>query len=68
MSYIDPSQSPQYDCEVYLWIRDDTIALDALLYQTVLNWLQEEWPFSKVAFPGRVISWQLWAMALSTVE
>jgi len=62
--YIDPSQSINYDCEVYLWIRDDNIALDELLYQTVLNWLQTEWPFADIAFPGRVISWGNWAVDL----
>jgi len=66
--YIDPSQSQNYDCEVYLWVRDDSIALDDVLYQTVLNWLQAVWPFTKVAFPGRVISWQEWGLDLSTVN
>ncbi|WDE04352.1 hypothetical protein SG34_023895 [Thalassomonas viridans] len=59
--YIDPSQSPNYECEVYLWVRDDSVTLDKELYQTVLNWLQEHWPFSKVAFPGRNITWKDWA-------
>jgi len=66
--YIDPCQSINYDCEVYLWIRDDSIALDDVLYQTVFNWLQAVWPFAKVAFPGRVISWQEWAVDLSAVK
>ena len=34
--YIDPSRSSDYDCEVYLWVRDDSIALDKVLYHTVL--------------------------------
>ncbi|RZF81498.1 hypothetical protein EXT46_09880 [Pseudoalteromonas sp. CO325X] len=62
--YIDPSQSPKYDCEVYLWVRDDAIALDIALYHTVFDWLKKDWPFSKVAFPGRSISWADWAVAL----
>ncbi len=66
--YIDPSQSQNYDCEVYMWIRDDSVDLDDVLYQTVLNWLQAVWPFAKVAFPGRGISWQDWAIDLSAVE
>jgi len=59
--YIDPSQSSSYDCEVYLWVRNDNIVLDEVLYHTVVNWLKSAWPFTKVAFPGRVISWQQWA-------
>ena len=58
--YIDPSQSENYDCEVYLWVRDDSIALETVLYQTVLAWLQAVWPFSKCVFPGRSISWDNW--------
>jgi hypothetical protein len=65
--YIDPSQSPNYDCEVYLWIRDDSIALEKVLYQTVLNWLKTSWPFSKVVFPGRSISWEDWTNELKIV-
>lgn len=51
--YIDPSDSPNYQCVVHLWIRDDSIELDHELFQTVRKWLQEEWRFSNVAFPGR---------------
>ncbi|WP_046006012.1 hypothetical protein [Pseudoalteromonas rubra] len=60
--YIDPSRSPQYDCEVYLWIRTDSQALDQVLYQSVQAWLEDDWPFHKVAFPGRAICWQDWAL------
>ncbi len=65
--YIDPSQSPSYDCDVYLWVRDDSVTLDKELYQTVLNWLQEHWPFSQIAFPGRSITWEEWAKELTAV-
>lgn len=65
--YIDPSQSPNYDCEVYLWVRDDSFTLDNELYQTVLNWLQNVWPFSNVAFPGRTTPWKEWKIELSVV-
>lgn len=58
--YIDPSQSRHYDCEVYLWIRNDSLDLDKELYDTVLKWLSNDWPFSSIAFPGRCISWSEW--------
>lgn len=63
--YIDPSQSPNYQCDVYLWIRDDNIELDNTLYQTVHKWLYEKWSISKVAFPGRCISWANWRKELN---
>lgn len=58
--YIDPSQSPNYDCEVYLWVRSDSATLDQALYTVVLNWLEHYWPFANVAFPGRDITWSDW--------
>ncbi len=63
--YLDPSPSPDYDCVVHLWIRDDSIELDAVLYQTVIEWLADSWPFGKVAFPGRAISWEQWHKGLT---
>lgn len=65
--YIDPSQSQDYDCEVYLWIRDENLALDKALYDTVLKWLSNDWPFGKIAFPGRCISWSAWKKAVDLV-
>lgn len=65
--YIDPSKSPNYDCEVYLWVRDDSLGLDKDLYNVVLKWLSNDWPFSKIAFPGRSISWSEWRKQLKVV-
>lgn len=62
--YIDPSQSPNYDCEVYFWIRDDSIALEEELYQAITTWLDTTWPFYKIVFPGRTITWEKWAKEL----
>ena len=59
--YIDSTRSKSYDCEVYLWVREDSADLDAILHTRVLTWLTEHWPFVKIAFPGRSISWQDWA-------
>ncbi|KNC68092.1 hypothetical protein [Pseudoalteromonas ardens] len=66
--YIDPSRSPEYDCEVYLWVRSDSQALDPVLYKTVQSWLGDHWPFNKVAFVGRTISWQTWGVEISSTQ
>jgi len=66
--YIDPSQSQHYDCEVYLWIRDDSLWLDKELCNVILKWLSNDWPFSKIAFPGRCISWLEWNEQVNIVE
>lgn len=63
--YIDPSDSKHYQCVVYLWIRNDSIELDSVLYHTVSKWLSDEWSFSKVAFPGRDILWKQWHKILA---
>ncbi len=58
--YIDPCKSVKFDCEIYLWVRDDNIHLDTDLYSSIRYWLANCWPFKKIAFPGREISWQKW--------
>ncbi len=58
--YIDPCKAVEFDCEVYLWVRDDCLSLDSDLYSNVRDWLANYWPFKKIAFPGREISWEKW--------
>ena len=58
--YINPTEQESYDCEVYLWVKDSELLLDKFLFQSVENWLQEEWPFRRRAYPGRTISWEDW--------
>ena len=58
--YIEPSLSDEFECEVYLWVRDSEINLDEVLYKDVKNWLAASWPFKNVIFPGREITWQKW--------
>src|SRR6185437_14528783 len=67
--YIDPTRAFDFDAEVSLWARQSALAggLEARLYSTVRQWLQTDWPFKKVAFPGRDIDWRAWrALPLET--
>lgn len=61
--YIYPPSRPGFDAEVYLWARADELAtgLEHELEVRVRKWLAERWPFQRVAWPGRSISWQEWA-------
>lgn len=59
--YLFRSEVPEYDCKVYLWVRDSEFELDAALYKSVNAWLGESWEFSRVAYPGRDIAWADWA-------
>jgi hypothetical protein len=38
---------------------------DAKLYKWVTNWIQKDWPFQKVAYPGRSIDWETWDLMVA---
>jgi len=60
--YIEPTDKADYDAKVYLWVRQSEVesGLDEHLFETVKNWISDKWPFEKVAYPGREISWAEW--------
>ena len=61
-AYIDPPTKRGYDAEVYYWIRTDEIesGLEDILKDTLQSWIKSSWPFQRVAYPGRKISWREW--------
>jgi len=56
--YIDPPTKRGFDAEVAWWVRASELAtgLDETLGAAIRDWLANEWPFAKVAFPGRDIA------------
>ena len=60
--YVSPSPVPGYDAIVRLWVTkaDYDAGFDAELYQWVTTWIRTQWPFAKVAYPGRTIEWGTW--------
>jgi hypothetical protein len=60
--YIDPPLKQGYDAEVYLWVRDSeqNTSLEERLMLTVRGWVQREWPFARVVYPGRDLPWEEW--------
>jgi hypothetical protein len=60
--YIHPTRKQRYDAEVYLWVRKSEFVkgLDPILFDTVKKWVEKEWPFKNVAYPGREIDWKAW--------
>lgn len=60
--YVYPSSVAGYDAEVRLWVTkaEYDAGFDAELYRWVTNWVQAEWPFERVAYPGRSIDWATW--------
>ena len=57
--YIYPSRLDDYKSEVVFWVTkaEHDKGTDAVLFETVKEWLSEKWPFGKVVFPGREIGW-----------
>ena len=60
--YVRPSPVPDYDAVVMLWVTKPQYdaGFDAQLYDWVQRWVANEWPFAKVAYPGRAIDWEPW--------
>lgn len=59
--YIYPAPA-DYDAQVILWARQSELAsgLETQLLAAVKQWIAQEWPFERVGFPGREISWTEW--------
>ena len=53
--YIYPSADPQYEVEVFYWIKENLLGegLEPELGITIKDWLKVSWPFKKFNFPGR---------------
>lgn len=60
--YVSPSPTEAYEAVVRMWVTkaDYEAGFDAELYEWVKNWVQAEWPFQNVAYPGRSVDWETW--------
>ena len=60
--YVDPSSKRGYDATVCLWARTSELAsgLEERLLVAVEGWIEEVWPFDRVGFPGRRVTWEEW--------
>ena len=56
--YIYPSKKKSFEVDVFYWVRQSMLYLDKELGLVVRKWLEEKWPFKKIAYPGRDISWK----------
>ena len=56
--YILPTKLAGFEAEAFCWIRaSHTDQLDARLYEVLRRWIDADWPFAKVAYPGRSLTW-----------
>jgi len=60
--YIQPTRKVGYDAEVHFWIGTSEIQeeMEDVINRFVHQWIWDVWPFHKVAWPGRDISWHEW--------
>ena len=60
--YVSPSEVADYDVVVRMWVTkaEYDAGFDEELYAWAQEWIAEEWPFAKVAYPGRAIAWEEW--------
>ena len=60
--YINPTIKGDYDARITMWIRTSMLdkGLDDILFNSVKEWIEKDWPFKKVAYPGREIAWEDW--------
>lgn len=58
--YLYPTASRRYEAEAYLWIRSDVKTSAPRMEASIVDWVEECWPFSEVAWPGRAIAYEQW--------
>jgi hypothetical protein len=66
--YLYPSHHPEEDAVGISWARWDPTdpGTDARFFDDFRSWVEREWPFDNVAYPGRTIPWEKWSWNTST--
>lgn len=61
--YIFPTGKGDFNASITMWVRADVVkdGYDSILFNTVKDWISEDWPFEKPAYPGRTITWEQWS-------
>ncbi|WP_435185788.1 hypothetical protein [Halobellus sp. EA9] len=60
--YVQPTRAEGYDAAVYFWIGEAGVErdLETAIGDHVREWIETDWPFEAVAYPGREIPWSAW--------
>ena len=60
---LNKTSETEFDAEVTLWVvkTEYDKGLDSELFEFSKSWIKKAWPFKRVAFPGRDMSWDAWA-------
>ena len=52
-AYLYPTDEPGFDARASCWVRPEAAELDGELFEALRAWLERDWPFERVAYPGR---------------
>jgi hypothetical protein len=52
--YIYPSAKEGMEADVRSWVRASRATLDAAVYETVVEWLRADWPFTTFDYAPRL--------------
>lgn len=65
--YVSPTPVAGYDAMVKLWVTkaEYDAGFDAELFAWVTTWMQKDWPFAKIVYPGRSLTWEEWDSAIA---
>ncbi|KHK91015.1 hypothetical protein [Novosphingobium malaysiense] len=60
--YVYPSPVKGYDAMVRMWVTEAEYdaGFETELYNWVTQWIQKDWPFDTVAYPGHSVDWATW--------
>jgi hypothetical protein len=60
--YLDPAEKAGAEAEVSWWVREEYVgsALEADLDALVPRWIAADWPWLRVCYVGRDLSWSQW--------
>jgi hypothetical protein len=51
--YVYPDAPDGFDASLYLWVRTSHAHMDEAVFSAVKLWLDDVWPFERLACPGR---------------
>lgn len=68
--YVSPSPVEGHDAVVRMWVTkaEFDAGFDEELYTWAQEWIEQEWPFNAVAYPGRAIAWEEWDALVEAAE
>jgi len=56
--YVDPPTKQGFDAEVFWWGIPSEAGLEDQIGVAARAWVESEWPFERIAYPGRVQPWE----------